>query len=880
MEVQTRVAPCWSVTCNCGVAVRIGDTHLFIDRCSNIDNHHTTYTTDNNGDIVEEVKTTAARVITAVLYKDGIIKPGINIQYTNGKYEIKLPTGAVLMVTIWGELYMDVYLTASSDDYRRIEGLCGNFDGNAANDVEYKDRKVPYDCKPTDGCSSFPYGAEAHDDFSNHWKLEYNESMFYGNLFLGEPYDIYPYCACYPDGDINCNYCNGLTGFLGCVKTEERKKRAADNEQDPDDLVSDYEFKQFVFDPNFVKSVPNFPTPSGLTEEYTRRLCNETLVNSTTYSLCLNLINNGSVVIDDIIEGCVVDIKVFDDTSIAKKTISDLQERCKVVISRNPMYWEKTENGTLAPPTDVLDGMCVNECNGMGECINGTCECNDGLGGNDCSISLVEPPLVFAVLGKGICDVQERPCKSAKVYGNKFVEGNITCHIQHINVSENGMVLIPRKDVVSGIFSTPEEVKCPLPEPIVRPNSLEETVSSGYLISISNDGELISESMAAMFLYDSVCQACNASAGTCTFKDNSCNINGRCYAASQTNPADVCQQCQPGTNVNVWSRNQDVGCLSIPGINSTASNWTTTEIPTTIDVTTDKPTNSTNSTNQVTTENPTIAQTNQPSTATNQVTTGNQSTTSTNNQPSTATNQVTTDNHRTISTNKQPNTATNLVTTDNQRTTLTKNQSSTATNQVTTDNQRTTITKSQSSTATNQLTTDNQRTTITKSQSSTATNQVTTDNQRTTITKSQSSTATNQVTTDNQRTKSTNNHSTISQTTKSQSNTTIDQTTKDNLNITIYQTFGTESTVDTSQQETTVNNTSTTISGGGDDSKLVLIIVCCCIVIVVPIVGVLIVFCKRKGNGRISPEVPEDNDEKKLYPEEDKDEKKMKETKT
>ncbi|XP_071957013.1 von Willebrand factor D and EGF domain-containing protein-like [Antedon mediterranea] len=319
--------------------------------------------------------------------------------------------------------------------------------------------------------------------------------------------------------------------------------------------------------------VPEFPTPSGLTEEHTRRLCNETLVNSDTYSLCLNPINNGSIAINDIIEGCVVDVKVFDDVSIAKDTILILQERCKVVLTKNPFYWEKTENGTLAPPTDILDKICVNECNGMGECVNGTCQCYDGLGGSDCSISLVEPPLVFAVLGDGICDVQERPCKSAKVFGKNFLEEmNITCHLQHIGVNENGIVVLTKEHVLPGIFRTPEEVKCPLPEPANQPDAPGGgTVASGYLIAISNDGELISESMAAMFLYDSVCQSCNASAGKCTFKDNSCNINGHCYAALETNPADDCEHCLPEESVDKWSRKQGLFLTIKTGSQSVAT---------------------------------------------------------------------------------------------------------------------------------------------------------------------------------------------------------------------------------------------------------------------------------------------------------------------
>ncbi|XP_071946727.1 uncharacterized protein [Antedon mediterranea] len=404
--------------------------------------------------------------------------------------------------------------------------------------------------------------------FHDSWKVSDTENIFMGKLYDGVPYPIESYCTCGATG-FECGYCNGLNAKnnkLDCDGNQNggnngvgRRKREVD-EIDLDDLAGNYEFTEFNEDPDFVPQVPEFSTDgTGFTEEYTRTLCTETLLNSTTYELCLNAINNGSITIDGIIDGCIIDVLVSDDETIAKQTVTELQHRCELELTTNPQYWEVSENGSIALPTDILGKLCVNECNKNGECINRTCECIEGFGGSDCSISLAEPPTVFAVLGDGLCDVRSRPCRSAKVYGENFDERrNITCHIQNINVSEIGVTLLQETSTVSGIFRTDQEVKCPLPEPAVQPGSPGEgVVASGYLISISNDGELKSEEMAILIVYDSVCQACNASEGECYLKNNSCNIDGHCYAAFDVNEEDCCLQCLPDLSVDSWLTRQD-----------------------------------------------------------------------------------------------------------------------------------------------------------------------------------------------------------------------------------------------------------------------------------------------------------------------------------
>ncbi|XP_071955877.1 von Willebrand factor D and EGF domain-containing protein-like [Antedon mediterranea] len=571
IKIQTRLAKCYSVTCTCGVAVQVGHTHLIVDRCNGAGNTYTTFKATHDG-VVKEVRTpTNAKVTTAEILKDGERTPGTSLEYKNRQFKINLPTGSYITITLFWSHYVSVFMTGSWDDFENIKGLCGNFDNKLHNDGQYGSYgnagDPDYKCVKPEDCEPAYYNTVNPRKFYNSWRVKNNENIFLGALNVDNPYEIKRYCSC-EEGNIKCDHCNGLNANnnnLGCGSDDDeetngvRRRKREVEVNDLDDQAGNYEFTPFNGDPDFEPQVPEFPTPNGLTEEYTTKICTETLLNSTTYEVCLDAINNGSITIDDIIEGCIVDIMVADDESIAKQTVTELQDRCQLELTTNPQYWEVSENGTLVPPTELLGQLCVNECSDKGECINGTCVCIEGFGGSDCSISLAEPPLVFAVLGDGLCDIRSRPCRSAKVYGENFDErGNITCHIQHINVSDIGVTLLQETSIVSGIFRTDQEVKCALPEPAVQPGSPGEgVVASGYLISISNDGELKSEEMAILIIYDSVCQVCNASEGECYLKNNSCNIDGHCYAAFDVNTEDCCQQCLPEDSVDSWLPRKD-----------------------------------------------------------------------------------------------------------------------------------------------------------------------------------------------------------------------------------------------------------------------------------------------------------------------------------
>lgn len=70
------------------------------------------------------------------------------------------------------------------------------------------------------------------------------------------------------------------------------------------------------------------------------------------------------------------------------------------------------------------------------EIINqGTCSCNDGCGGSDCSFDVLSPPTITRISGDGFCDKSSETCDVITVYGSYFLENMKTsCYVTRIEV--------------------------------------------------------------------------------------------------------------------------------------------------------------------------------------------------------------------------------------------------------------------------------------------------------------------------------------------------------------------------------------------------------------------------------------------------------------
>ena len=67
--------------------------------------------------------------------------------------------------------------------------------------------------------------------------------------------------------------------------------------------------------------------------------------------------------------------------------------------------------------------------------FSGSCVCDQGFGGYDCSIDLTLPPIVFFAGEDGLCNTLTTNCKSIRIRGDKFIESTeLICYLQQLQV--------------------------------------------------------------------------------------------------------------------------------------------------------------------------------------------------------------------------------------------------------------------------------------------------------------------------------------------------------------------------------------------------------------------------------------------------------------
>ena len=58
----------------------------------------------------------------------------------------------------------------------------------------------------------------------------------------------------------------------------------------------------------------------------------------------------------------------------------------EITLREKDKYWKKDTSGKLAPPQEIGNVLCPNECSGNGVCSNGTCICKKDFIAADCSL--------------------------------------------------------------------------------------------------------------------------------------------------------------------------------------------------------------------------------------------------------------------------------------------------------------------------------------------------------------------------------------------------------------------------------------------------------------------------------------------------------------
>ncbi|XP_077993222.1 von Willebrand factor D and EGF domain-containing protein-like [Glandiceps talaboti] len=395
-EVQNRVTECGKhgrTACNCGVAVRENNDVIIIDYCAALKTADITPT-----DMAPKVNIRSQDLSSGTTLR-------MNSQ--GNTFLVYFYSGAWIKVHlyIWG---IDIVVHAPSDDYGETGGLCGLFDGDPSNDFKKADE------------SSIPVSSEPKN-FADSWRVGQGNSLFINEIDNVRDVENIKSCRCHGDdrSENVCGYRARVTNqdILGNDVTDLfLATNSSDVESVGLDLITD-DFS-FSWNLNFQADIPDWPTPSGVTEQKATEQCTDVLEGTQFADGCES---NTYIKRDDIIDDCVFDIQISGDSDVAISSLNTYQDICSETAVRDL---------SVTNPSTITSNICVNGCSSHGTCVNMRCTCNSGYVGEDCSVAENTKPTVHGLRWDGACDVATRPCEYVFVIGEGFLNTEyLTCRI-------------------------------------------------------------------------------------------------------------------------------------------------------------------------------------------------------------------------------------------------------------------------------------------------------------------------------------------------------------------------------------------------------------------------------------------------------------------
>ncbi|XP_021376768.1 uncharacterized protein LOC110465342 [Mizuhopecten yessoensis] len=482
--------------------------------------------------------------------KDGVLK----VDRKSSKiYKIYLPTGATIRVSVRTRGLLDIDITPTVHEYKgRITGLCGDLDGNVANDCVSKGGSMP--CRDI---SNSRWSYYYHPNiFTRSYRLSEEDNLLNvkPNTDFLEPYPApYQMCVC-PQNSIElgdetpvdsyiestlCSSrqyasCTDSRQEVRCTVTDRRvlrKKRQADS---PDDVYLHNITKRSVV----------------INESEAIQLCTDALT-TVTNEACSDIgVNASSTEIDN----CAADLMLTGDGNWTRYAVDRSETHCLETLEKNTTLQEEYPEISNI----IRNNTCSNNCSERGSCSNGKCECEEGFASEDCSFDLNAPLVLYGLDNEGLCDIDDE-CTFVVVEGLDFpTDQNYTCQFSGRETLVGEMYHTLETANVSAQHQSLFEIICDLPEIHVPTDRL----GIEYNVSVAMDGFDFGD-VINFVVINAACQYFINDSGVIRFyiQEGFCYINRACHPKGSYKENALCLECKPEESVYTWSNSSSEDCV-------------------------------------------------------------------------------------------------------------------------------------------------------------------------------------------------------------------------------------------------------------------------------------------------------------------------------
>ncbi len=190
-----------------------------------------------------------------------------------------------------------------------------------------------------------------------------------------------------------------------------------------DELIKEDEVGHIMLSESLpIEEAPEGGWTLGLADKY----CGRSIRATPAAASCSHV---PDVDVGSYVASCRGDLMHSGDSRVAALHLGRMAQDCRESVFRNTSMWTRDEVGQSfdLPKKRMVDGLCLNDCSGNGECDRGYCVCDGDFVGADCSQGLTgssgaPSAPVIALANRGLCDVRANPCRDMVVLGDGLVD--------------------------------------------------------------------------------------------------------------------------------------------------------------------------------------------------------------------------------------------------------------------------------------------------------------------------------------------------------------------------------------------------------------------------------------------------------------------------